>query len=74
MLLSILICVYYIRLIRFIWFVEHNSFPIFKLNNISSRQAYNISFFSILNIFAFFFQGPLLIWINNISIEMIIYA
>jgi len=64
-LFSVLTCVYYIRLIRFLWFVEHDNYPIYFLMKVDSVQAYFISFISILNIFFFFFQGPLLIFINE---------
>jgi NADH-quinone oxidoreductase subunit N len=67
-LFSVLTCVYYIRLVRFLWFVEYDNYPIYFLNSIPFNQAIWISFISIINIFFYFFQGPILIFITDLSI------
>jgi len=59
---SVLTSIYYIRLIRFLWFVEQDNYPIYNLVNISFRQSLFIGFVSIVNLFFMVFQGPLLIF------------
>ena len=64
-LFSVLTCVYYIRLIRFILFEKPEKLPVYYLLPISNIQAYFVVFISILNIFFFFFQGPLLYFLYD---------
>jgi NADH-quinone oxidoreductase subunit N len=67
-LFSVLTCIYYIRLIRFIWFVDHGIAPVYFLVPLTDRQALFISFISIFNIFLFFFQGPLLLFFHDLTV------
>jgi NADH-quinone oxidoreductase subunit N len=62
---SVLTCIYYIRLIRFLLFIDYDKFPIFFIAPLSYRSSLFISFISLLNIFFFFFQGHLLVFINS---------
>jgi NADH:ubiquinone oxidoreductase subunit 2 (subunit N) len=64
-LFSVLTCVYYIRLIRFILFEKQEDFPVYYLLPISKVQAYFVSFITLLNSFFFFFQGPILYFLYN---------
>ena len=59
-LFSVLTCVYYIRLVRFILFEKSEKFPVYFLLPISSIQAYFVSFITLFNICFFFFQGPII--------------
>jgi len=71
LLFSVLTCVYYIRLIRFIWFVDRGIQPIFSLLFLTQKQALLISLISIINIFLFFFQGPLILLIQELVLDSI---
>ena len=62
---SVFTCVYYIRLVRFLLFIEHDKYPKFFLAPIPYRQSLFISFITLLNFLFFFFQGHLLIFLNT---------
>lgn len=64
-LFSVFTCVYYIRLVRFLLFIDIHKFPKTFLVPISYRTSIFISFITLLNIFFFFLQGPLLIYLNT---------
>ncbi len=72
-LMSVLSSAYYIRFVRYILFTEIiNKQPITFVKPITRVQACLISFLFILNICFVFFQGPLLIWFDNIFLNVII--
>lgn len=63
LLLSILSCVYYIRLVRFIFFDDRTEEPI-VFQKVKSPYIYiSITFFFLLNIVFLFFQEPILVHI-----------
>lgn len=64
-LFSVFTSVYYIRLVRFILFIEYDKYPKVFLVPVCYRQCLFISFITLLNVFFFFFQGPLLIFLNT---------
>jgi len=68
-LLSVLSSIYYIRLIRFIFFNNFNMNDSVLANNISLPFAFVIALLFYLNFFFIFFQGPLLIFFHILSID-----
>lgn len=70
-LFSVLTCVYYIRLIRFVWFSESTEYPIYWLIPLTERQAYFLATISIINISLFFYQGPLLLFFHELAFLVI---
>lgn len=66
-LFSVLTCVYYIRLIRFIWFSENGEYPVYKLLPLTQRQSYFLSTICVINFSLFFFQGPLLFFFHELA-------
>lgn len=62
---SVFTCIYYIRLVRFLLFIEYDKYPKFFLAPIPYRQCLFISFITLLNFIFFFIQGPLLIFLNT---------
>lgn len=65
--LSLLTCVYYIRLVRFLWFSGmQNMLPIHFFIPFTQFQAYLIAFMVILNFSIFFIQGPLSQFISSL--------
>jgi len=73
LLLSVLTTVYYIRLIRFVFFNDYVSakaiFPI----RISAIHAILLIFSFFFNVLFFFFQGPLLVFLNNLSVDILYF-
>ncbi len=68
-LFSILTAVYYLRLIRFLYF--SNQFSLINMQNIkiSAIVSFIIVIFFLINIFLFLFQAPLILVITNLIIE-----
>lgn len=66
MIFSIVISLYYIRLIRFLWFVKDNNFPAYNIGSIRPRQAYLVASISMLNFVLYFVQDPLLTYLHII--------
>lgn len=65
-LLSVLTVVYYIRVIRYILFVNNGIYPIVQILPIPEVSALLISYTSLLNLCFFFSSAPLIIWLQNV--------
>jgi len=67
-LFSVLTSVYYIRLVRFLWFTDQDEYPVYFLVPLTTRQAYFIAIISVFNLSLFFFQGPLLLFFHEFTL------
>ena len=66
---SIVTVVYYLRLIRFIYFSEHLTLINIQLNPISNWVAIPLILIFITNLLLFAFQAPLLLFLHNLIID-----
>jgi len=72
--LSVISAVYYIRLIRFCFFNDFVKIPtIFTITILPSHSFILILTF-FFNLFFFFFQGPLLIFFTNLSLDLFYFS
>jgi NADH-quinone oxidoreductase subunit N len=72
-LISVLSCAYYIRLVRFILFREKNDkLPISNYIHITEIQSFLLIFLFYINFFFFFLQGPLILIFDNILLSLLV--
>jgi len=70
-LFSLITCVYYIRLIRFLWFGDTGIAFIYFLVPLTEVQAYFVAFISLFNIFLFIFQGVAISFFYEFTVLLI---
>jgi NADH-quinone oxidoreductase subunit N len=72
-LISVLSCAYYIRLVRFILFREKNDkVPIFNYIHITEIQSILLIFLFFINFFFLFLQTPIILIFDNILLSLLV--
>jgi NADH-quinone oxidoreductase subunit N len=66
---SILTAVYYLRLIRFVYFSSQSSLINMQSIKISKYVSFIIAVLFLVNVFLFLFQAPLILFITNLVIQ-----
>jgi NADH-quinone oxidoreductase subunit N len=72
-LISVLSCAYYIRLVRFILFREKNDkLPVLNYINITEIQSFLLIILFFLNLFFLFLQTPIILIFENILLSLLV--
>jgi NADH-quinone oxidoreductase subunit N len=74
-LMSVLSCAYYIRLVRFILFRENNEkLPILNYFDITETQSFILIFLFFINCFFIFMQSPIILTLENILLSLLTWS